>query len=73
MGYWIVPIGPPQHPKHPSLGPTSIPIPTPASDHGSLAEGFARLEVDAILSARDPVFKDSVLKILLFFEHTKIY
>ena len=33
IGYWIVPIGLPQHPKHPSLRPTSIPIPTPASDH----------------------------------------
>ena len=48
IGYWIVPIGLTQHPKHPSLGPTSIPIPTPASEHGSLAEDFARLEVDAV-------------------------
>ena len=48
IGYRIVPSGLPQHPKRPSLGPTSIPIPTPASDHGSLAESFARSEVDAV-------------------------
>ena len=29
---WIVHIGAPRHPKHFSLGPTSIPIPTPASE-----------------------------------------
>ena len=32
IGCWFVPIGHPQHPEHTSLSPTSIPIPTPASD-----------------------------------------
>ena len=43
IGYWIMPVGAPNDnilnfPKHPSLGPSSIPIPTPASDHPTIRD-----------------------------------